>query len=166
MSRTTRTLSATALAAGLFAATAPAASAVNTDSLTGPPADCDVDVEQVADQTPGPFPDVGWTVGETGNLCGNLGYVFLETEGGTASSPTEVLLYHHGEQVATQPGDTPRVLLGAHSDFHVELRIQQEPEDGQANADAEYLSTVYVWNPFAGDGDATPVGPLPPGMTL
>lgn len=166
MSRTARTLSATAIAAGLIAATAPAASAVNTDSLTGPPADCEVDVQQVAEETPGPFPGVGWDVGETGNLCGNLGFLFLETERGTASSPTKVLLYHHGEQVATQPGDTPRVLLGAQSDYHVELRIQQEPPAGVPNAEAEYLSTVYVWNPFAGEGDATPVGPLPPGITL
>ena len=166
MSRSARTMSATALAVGLTAATAPAANAVNTDSLGGPPAGCEVDVEQVAAETPGPFEGVGWTVGEHGNLCGNLGYLFLETEGGTGSSPTKVLLYHHGEQVATQPGDTPRVLLGGHSDFHVALRIQQPPAEDEANADADYLTTVYVWNPFAGDGDVTPIGPLPPGITI
>lgn len=166
MSRTTRTLTATACAAGLIAAVAPAATAINTDSLGGPPAGCEVDVEQVAEETPGPFDGVGWTVGEHGNLCGNLGYLFLETEGGTVSSPTKVLLYHHGEQVATQPGDTPRVLLGGHSDFHVALRIQQPPAEGEANAEAGYLTTVYVWNPLAGDGDATPIGPLPPGITI
>ena len=166
MSRTTRTLTATACVAGLIAAVAPAANAINTDSLGGPPAGCEVDVEQVAEETPGPFDGVGWTVGEHGNLCGNLGYLFLETEGGTVSSPTKVLLYHHGEQVATQPGDTPRVLLGGHSDFHVALRIQQPPAEGEANADAGYLTTVYVWNPLAGDGDATPIGPLPPGITI
>ena len=166
MSRTTRTLTATACAAGLIAAVAPAANAINTDSLGGPPAGCEVDVEQVAEETPGPFDGVGWTVGEHGNLCGNLGYLFLETEGGTVSSPTKVLLYHHCEQVATQPCDTPRVLLGGHSDFHVALRIQQPPAEGEANADAGYLTTVYVWNPLAGDGDATPIGPLPPGITI
>lgn len=166
MSRSTRTLTAAALAAGLMAAMAPAANAVNTDSLMGPPADCEVDVQQVADSTPGPFEDVGWRVGEHANLCGNLGYLFLETDGGTGSSPTKVLLYHHGERVATQPGDTPRVLLGGHSDFHVALRIQQPPADDEANADADFLTTVYVWNPFAGNGDAMPIGPLPAGVTL
>lgn len=166
MSRSTRTLSAAALAAGLMAAMAPAANAVNTDSLMGPPAGCEVDVQQVADTTPGPFEGVDWVVGEHANLCGNLGYLFLETEDGTGSSPTKVLLYHHGEQVATQPGDTPRVLLGGHSDFHVALRIQQPPANDEANADANFLTTVYAWNPFAGGGDATPIGPLPAGITL
>lgn len=166
MTTTSRTLSAAALAAGLFAAGVPAAGAVNTDSLMPAPPNCSVDVERIADQTPGPFPGVGWVVGQQGNLCGELGYLFLETDGGTTSSPTRVVLFHRGEQVVTQPGQTPRVLLGQHSDFHVELRIQQEPAAGQPNADATYLSTVYVWNPFAGAGDATPIGPLPPGMTL
>lgn len=166
MSRTTRTLTAAACAAGLLATIAPTAGAVNTDSLGGPPADCSVDVAAVAAETPGPFEGVGWTVGEHENLCGNLGFLFLETERGTVSSPTKVVLYHRGEQVATQPGDTPRVLLGGHSDFHVALRIQQQPAEDEANADATYLTTVYVWNPFAGGGDATPIGPLPAGVTL
>lgn len=161
-----RALTATALTAGLLASWAPAASAVNTDSLMPPPAGCSVDVQRIAAQTPGPFPGVGWTVGQSGNLCGELGYLFLETAGGTVSSPTRVVLFHRGEQVATQPGTTPRVLLGQHSDFHVELRVQQEPVAGQPNAEAVYASTIYVWNPFAGAGDATPIGPLPPGMTL
>ena len=82
MSRSIRTLSATAVAAGLLAAMAPAANAVNTDSLGGPPADCEVDVAKVAEETPGPFDDEGWTVGEHSNLCGNLGFLVLETEGG------------------------------------------------------------------------------------
>lgn len=166
MTTISRTLSAAALAAGLLAAGAPAANAVNTDSLMPPPPNCVVDVQRVATETPGPFPGVGWTVGQNDNLCGELGYLFLETAGGTVSSPTKVVLFHRGQQVATQPGDTPRVLLGQHSNFHVELRIQQEPAAGQPSAAAEYLSTVYVWNPFAGAGDAMPIGPLPRGMTL
>lgn len=166
MSRSTRSLSAAAFAVGLMAAAAPAANAVNTDSLGGLPADCEVDVANVAEETPGPFDDEGWTVGEHSNLCGNLGFLVLETEGGTVTSPTKVLLYHHGKQVATQPADEGRVLVGGHSDFHVALRFQQPPADDEANADAGYLTTVYVWNPFAGDGDATPIGPLPAGITF
>lgn len=166
MPRPTRTLTAAALTAGLLAAVAPAASAVNTDSLAPPPGDCSVDVQRIASETPGPFPGVGWTVGQSGNLCGELGYLFLETAGGTVSSPTNVVLFHRGQRVATQPGTTPRVLLGQHSDFHVELRIALEPVPGQPNAGADYQSTVYVWNPLAGAGDATAIGPLPPGMTL
>lgn len=166
MPGTNRTLTAAALAAGLMGAVAPAASAVDTSSLTGPPAGCEVDTQRVAEETPGPFEGVGWTVGETGNLCGNLGYLFLETEGGTASSPTKVLLYHHGEQVATQPADDVRVLLGGHSDFHVALRFQEPLPEDAAHADATFATTVYAWNPFAGDGDAMPIGPLPPGIDI
>ncbi|AWH97565.1 LppP/LprE family lipoprotein [Dietzia psychralcaliphila] len=166
MSGTVRTLTATTLTAGVLVAVSPVASAVNTDSLMSPPAGCAVDVQRIAAQTPGPFPGVGWTVGQSGNLCGELGYLFLETAGGTGSSPTRMVLFHRGVEVATQPGATPRVLLGQHSNFHVELRIQQEPAAGQPNAAAGYASTIYVWNPFAGAGDATPIGPLPPGITL
>ena len=166
MLSTLRALTSAAVAAGLLASAVPAASAVNTDSLAPPLGRCDVDVQRVAAETPGPFPGVGWTVGQQGNLCGELGYLFLETAGGTVSSPTTVVLFHRGEKTATQPGATPRVLLGQRGDFHVELRVQQEPVPGQPNAAAHYDSTMYVWNPFAGAGDATAIGPFPPGMTL
>lgn len=164
MSGTIRALTAAAIAAGLLAAGAPAATALNTDSLMPKPADCAVDTQRIADETPGPFEGVKWTVGENGNLCGELGYLFLETERGTASSPTKVMLFHRGQPVATQPGDGVRVLLGGHSDFHVSLKVQQPLPEDQPSAAATYLTTVYVWNPFAGAGDATPIGPLPAGM--
>lgn len=161
----TSTVTAVVAGAGVAVTVAPTAAAVNTDSLMPPPANCSVDVQRIASETPGPFLGVGWVVGAHANLCGDLGFLFLETEGGTVSSPTRVILFHRGERVATQPGETPRVLLGQHSNFHVELRVQQEPAPGQPNAAASYNSTVYVWNPFAGIGDATPV-PLPPGFRL
>ena len=47
----------------------------------------------------------------------------------------------------------------------VGLRIQQPPPHGLPNALAPYESTVFVWNPFVGAGDATRID-LPPGMTL
>src|SRR5699024_10386701 len=84
----------------------------------------------------------------------------------TASSPTKVLLYHHGEQVATQPADDVRVLLGGHSDFHVALRFQEPLPEDAAHADATFATTVYAWTPFAGHGDAMPIGPLPPGSDI
>lgn len=48
-----------------------------------------------------PFPDRGWTVWQTGNLCGSLGYAELATEGGTGSSPTQLLLYNNGQFLGT-----------------------------------------------------------------
>ena len=154
---TSRAVAATVFATGLLAAGAPAASAIDTSSLAPPPADCAIDAEAIADETPHPIEGVEWAVGEQGNVCGNLGYLFLETEGGTAGSPTQVVLFHRGEQTATQPAGDSRVLLGGESDFHVELRVQQEPEEGDANAEATYASTFYVWNPFAADATAVPL---------
>lgn len=48
-----------------------------------------------------PFPGRGWTVWQTGNLCGTLGYAELATEGGTGSSPTQLLLYNNGQFLGT-----------------------------------------------------------------
>lgn len=154
---TSRAVAATVFATGLLAAGAPAASAIDTSSLAPPPADCAIDAEAIAAETPHPIESAEWSVGEQGNVCGNLGYLFLETKGGTASSPTQVVLFHRGEQTATQPAGDSRVLLGGESDFHVELRVQQEPEEGDANAEATYASTVYVWNPVAADATAVPL---------
>ena len=48
-----------------------------------------------------PFPGRGWVVWRTGNLCGTLGYAELATEGGTGSSPTQLLLYNNGQFLGT-----------------------------------------------------------------
>lgn len=48
-----------------------------------------------------PFPDNAWAVWQTGNLCGTLGYAELVTEGGTGSSPTQLLLYNEGRFLGT-----------------------------------------------------------------
>lgn len=48
-----------------------------------------------------PFPDRSWSVWQSGNLCGPLGYAELATEGGTGSSPTQLLLYNEGRFLGT-----------------------------------------------------------------
>lgn len=48
-----------------------------------------------------PFPDRSWSVTQTNNLCGSLGYAELATSGGTGSSPTQLLLYNEGELLGT-----------------------------------------------------------------
>ena len=35
--------------------------------------------------------------------------------------------------------------------YDIPSRFQQPPADDEANADAGYLTTVYVWNPVAND---------------
>ncbi len=160
-----RRSAAVVAALGLAVATAPGAAALpSTDSLMPPSAGCSVDVDRLADQTPAPANHPGWSAEQTANVCGNLGYVFLETKGGTGSSPTKVVLFHRGEPVATQPAANARVLLGGTSDFHVALRVQQPPAAGEPNAAAGYLTTVYAWNPFI--ADASPIGPLPAGINI
>ena len=124
-----------------------------TGSLGGP-VPCDIDPEQVAADTPGPIPDlpdVGWTVGAHNDLGSNVGYLFLETEGGTGSSPTKVLLYHHCELTGTQPAGDARKVLGSESPFHVSVGEWHAPPEGEPNAAATFDYTVYVWNPVAND---------------
>lgn len=164
MTSTRRIATATAAAAlGLSVGLAPAAHAApSTDSLGPAPAGCAVDTEKLAKEAPKPSAEhPGWTVAEHVNECGNLGYVLLETTGGTVSSPSSVILLHRGKPVATQPAHDVRIKVGSHSDFHVELGFQQRPAEGQANADARYQNTAYVWNPLTSDVNA--VGPLPEG---
>lgn len=48
-----------------------------------------------------PLPGESWTVWQTGNLCGTLGYAELATAGGTGSSPTQLLLYNEGRFLGT-----------------------------------------------------------------
>lgn len=139
----------------LSVAAAPAAGAApSTDSLGPPPAGCSVDAEQVAQDTPAPenMPDFpGWTVTDQSDPCGNLGYIVLDTEGGTVSSPSTVLLYHRGAPVVTQPEAGPPAEVTGGSDFHVVVEQWTAPPPGGANADAPSHSTVFVWNPFTSD---------------
>lgn len=156
-----RTAAAAALAIGAATALAPAAGAwPSTDSLGPPPAGCAVNAQQVADDTPPP-PGMnghftGWTVTEVSDPCGNLGYILLDTAHGTGSSLSEVLLYHRGAPLPTQPvADLPATVTG-HSDFHVVVRQWTAPPPGVPNAEAPHTDTVFVWNPFT--GDVTPFG--------
>ncbi|HJE92226.1 MAG TPA: hypothetical protein K8V11_14595 [Dietzia timorensis] len=164
MSRTvSKVRAATAVSAAALLSTiafAPAAGAQSvedpfgdiTGSLGGP-VPCDIDPAQVAADTPGPLPDdpdAKWTVGEHNDLGSNVGYLFLETEGGTGSSPTKVLLYHHCELTGTQTGDNNvRRVLGSSSQFHVSVGTMREPAEDESNAETGFDYTVYVWNPVA-----------------
>lgn len=168
--RAATAISAAALMSSIaFAPTAGAQSVENpfgdlTGSLGGP-VPCDIDPGQVAADTPGPFPnrpEVGWTAGAHNDLGSNVGYLFLETEGGTGSSPTKVLLYHHCTLTGTQTSDrSARRILGSSSPFHVAVGEWHAPPEGQPNAAATFDYTVYVWNPIA--NDMTGVA-LPPGL--
>lgn len=154
---------ATVAAATLLASVtlAPAASAQPGDdvfgNLTGSlggPVPCDIDLQQIADSTPHPLEGSHWKVGDHNDLGSNLGYLFLKTASGTASSPTTVFLFHHCAKTPTQPpaeDNQTQQILGSSSPFHVSLGVMHSELSGGTTATAPHLYTVYVWNPLAGD---------------
>lgn len=85
------------------AATTPSSSTTERSTAPAPP-QCSPESVPVASDAATiaqPFPDRGWAVWQTGNLCGTLGYAELLTAGGTGSSPTQLLLYNNGEFLGT-----------------------------------------------------------------
>lgn len=81
---------------------APTTTTVQSPDPTPPPCSPEsVPVTADAATIAPPLPGVGWTVWQTGNLCGSLGYAELATAGGTGSSPTQLLLYNNGEFLGT-----------------------------------------------------------------
>ncbi|MCD2262445.1 LppP/LprE family lipoprotein [Dietzia aurantiaca] len=68
------------------------------------PTECSPSSVPVATDAAGiapPLPGASWSVWQTDNLCGPLGYAELATTGGTGSSPTQLLLYNEGEFLGT-----------------------------------------------------------------
>ena len=125
-----------------------------------PGAECGLDAEAIAKETPAPedfegdFP--GWTVENVASPCGNLGAVELSTEGATGSSPTKVVLVNAGTPTKTQPeGNTT---LGQQIfDFAAVVNEKQAPEGDDPNAEAPQTQSIYVWNPLAGDVVGAPI---------
>ncbi|ANI93886.1 hypothetical protein [Dietzia timorensis] len=125
-----------------------------------PGAECGLDAEAIAEETPAPedfegdFP--GWTVENVASSCGNLGAVELSTEGATGSSPTKVVLVNAGTPTKTQPeGNT--TLGQQFFDFAAVVNEKQAPEGDDPNAEAPQTQSIYVWNPLAGDVVGAPI---------
>lgn len=125
-----------------------------------PGAECGLDAEAIAEETPAPedfegdFP--GWTVENVASPCGNLGAVELSTEGATGSSPTKVVLVNAGTPTKTQPeGNT--TLGQQFFDFAAVVNEKQAPEGDDPNAEAPQTQSIYVWNPLAGDVVGAPI---------
>ena len=125
-----------------------------------PGAECGLDAEAIAEETPAPedfegeFP--GWTVENVASPCGNLGAVELSTEGATGSSPTKVVLVNAGTPTKTQPeGNT--TLGQQFFDFAAVVNEKQAPAGEDPNAEAPQSQSIYVWNPLAGDVVGAPI---------
>ncbi|PPG38311.1 LppP/LprE family lipoprotein [Pseudoclavibacter sp. RFBA6] len=89
------------------------------------------------------FPDLSWVAAEpdreTWDACAPLSYVVVTLEGGTASTPHHILLFHGGEYVGTATAD-------AYGFF---------PEIGQLS---DTLITVTYRYPLPGEPNAAPTG--------
>lgn len=146
---------------------APGEDAPAEDDAPAPGAECGLDAEAIADETPAPadfegeFP--GWTVENVANPCGNLGAVELSTEGGTGSSPTKVVLVNAGTPTKTQPEGDATTLGQQFFDYAAIVNTAQAPAGDDANAEAPQSQSIYVWNPLAGDVISAPI---PAGSTI
>lgn len=105
-----------------------------------------------------PLPGASWTVWQTSNLCGTLGYAELATAGGTGSSPTQLLLYNEGRFLGTgiRCNALGQVTSSNASSVTVQYRWPQG-DDSNANMTGRELVT-YQWNGSSVDM----IGSLPP----
>lgn len=93
-----------------------------------------------------PFPDRSWTVWRTGNLCGTLGYAELATEGGTGSSPSQLLLYNEGRFLGTGIACNSLGQVTDSTDDSVSVQYRW-PVGDDSNANMRGRATVtFHWN--------------------
>ncbi|ORM37700.1 hypothetical protein BFL43_03280 [Williamsia sp. 1135] len=129
-------------------------------------ATCDVDtvtIDSAIAQIAPPMPGVGWVEGESNvNTCASLTYVTLDTEGGTVSSPYQLLLFHDGEFLGTGTScNLSYQTVAATTDDRIDVRYRYLVGD-EANADPQGEAYVsYHWN---GSG-VDMLGELPEAVT-
>lgn len=105
-----------------------------------------VPVSADATSIPPPLPGHSWTVWQTGNLCGTLGYAELATAGGTGSSPTQLLLYNEGEFLGTGIRCNALGQVTGSTDDSVSVQYRW-PIGNDSNANMRGRATVtFQWN--------------------
>lgn len=113
------------------------------------PVDCspsDVPVSTDAASIAPPLPGHSWTVWQTGNLCGTLGYAELATAGGTGSSPTQLLLYNEGEFLGTGIRCNALGQVSGSTEDSVSVQYRW-PIGNEGNANMRGRATVtFQWN--------------------
>ncbi|SJM58014.1 LppP/LprE family lipoprotein [Gulosibacter sp. 10] len=137
--------------------------------------DCGLEASGALDdalaQMPPPFEDehmadVAWSAEyadtEGYDPCEPFTWMVVSVEGGTVSSPSQVVFFHHGEYVGTaaEPaiGFWPEVERVDELTIRVAFRY---PEDDEANAEASGRATAeYTWDEPA--GTFTMSGEFPP----
>ncbi|WP_181064459.1 LppP/LprE family lipoprotein [Pseudoclavibacter sp. AY1F1] len=113
------------------------------------------------------FPDLAWVPAEpdreTWDSCAPLSYAVVTLEGGTASTPHHILLFHGGEYVGTATADAYGFFpeISQSSDILITVTYRY-PLEGEPNAapTGEAVAT-YAWDEATQsvvmDGDLPPV---------
>lgn len=114
----------------------------------------------------GNVPDAEWVAidTETYDPCADLSWVTLTIRGGTASSPSQQMLFHDGEYLGTTTQEgiafSPATVRLSDSAIQVTYRWAKEGESN-AGASGRAVST-YSWNPNTESVDHA--GEWPPGV--
>ena len=114
----------------------------------------------------GNVPDAEWVAidTETYDPCADLSWVTLTIRGGTASSPSQQMLFHDGEYLGTTTKEgiafSPATVRLSDSAIQVTYRWAKEGESN-AGASGRAVST-YSWNPNTESVDHA--GEWPPGI--
>ena len=114
----------------------------------------------------GNVPDAEWVAidTETYDPCADLSWVTLTIRGGTASSPSQQMLFHDGEYLGTTTQEgiafSPATVRLSNSAIQVTYRWAKEG-DSNAGASGRAVST-YTWNPNTESVDHA--GEWPPGI--
>lgn len=84
--------------------------------------------------------------------CAVLSWITISIEGGTASSPYQIMLFHHGQYIGTTASDS----IGFHPDVvrlsDCEIQVTyMYTRDGEANAEASGRSaSTFTWDDASG----------------
>ncbi|MCK0519078.1 LppP/LprE family lipoprotein [Williamsia sp. DF01-3] len=146
----------------------PAATDVPATEPVGEEAPCgsQVDATTIDDaiaQIAPPMPGVNWVRGETNaGTCSLLIFVALHTEGGTGSSPNQLLLFRGGEFLGTGTACnlSYQMITGA-SDDQIDVRYRYIVADEPNATPQGEVNVAYRWN---GSG-IDMVGELPEAVT-
>lgn len=117
-------------------------------------------------EVPAPPAGMNWSPGEadlsTYDRCAPLSWVTLPIYGATASSPYQIMLFHHGEYVGTASSESYGFEPAVERIDDATIQVTYTwPKDGESNADASGRSvSTFAWDDAS--GSVTHSGEWPP----
>ena len=140
----------------------PASESMAEEAPCGSQVDPTVIDDAIAQIAP-PMPGAGWERGESNaGTCSSLIFVALHTQGGTGSSPNQLLLFRGGEFLGTGTACnlSYQMVTGA-SDDQIDVRYRYIVADEPNAAPQGEVNVAYRWN---GSG-IDMIGELPEAIT-